>query len=188
MRIIGGRLKRRHIESPPGRTARPTTDRTREAAFNLVESRIEIQDANVLDLFAGSGALGLEALSRGAASATFVESDGRVMNVARTNAQTLDLDEHCTFLRYDALAYLRREPEVHYDIIFADPPYDLPSTALLPDLALPHLVDGGLFVLEHDAKISVDHHPNVDTSRRYGKTMITIFRRNDAAPDSPSES
>ncbi len=134
-----------------------------------------IASADVLDLFSGSGALGLEALSRGARHATFVESDGRVMAAARENAQVLGVEEDCTFMRMDALVFLKRVSGQRFDLIFADPPYYLPSIALLPDLVMPHLSEGGLFVLEHDARISLDHHPNLETSRSYGKIVLSVF-------------
>lgn len=175
MRIIAGRFKRRQIKAPPGHLTRPTTDRTRESAFNLLESRMSLAGAAVLDLFAGSGAMGLEALSRGASHATFVESDGRVLAAARENAQALGVDEQCTFLRMDALSYLKHDRGESFDVVFADPPYHLPSIALLPELVLPHVAEGGLFLLEHDARISMNHHPRLDTSRPYGKTVVSIF-------------
>lgn len=185
MRIISGRFKRRQIKAPPGHLTRPTTDRTRESAFNLIESRMSMSGAQVLDLFAGSGAMGLEALSRGAAHATFVESDGRVLSSARSNAESLGVDEECAFVRMDALVYLKRDTSPAFDLIFADPPYHLPSIALLPDLVLPHLTDDGLFVLEHDARISLAHHPALDTSREYGKTVVSVFRRAGDDEDDP---
>lgn len=184
MRIIGGRFKRRRIGTPAGHLTRPTTSRARESAFNLIQARVPIAAASVLDLFAGSGALGLEALSRGASHATFVEADGRVIAVARSNAKELGVEESSTFLRADALVYLTREPDQRYDLIFADPPYHLPSVALLPDLAIPHLNEGGLFVLEHDTRISLAHHPNLETSRSYGKAVVSIFH---AADDERSD-
>ncbi|MFW5955138.1 MAG: 16S rRNA (guanine(966)-N(2))-methyltransferase RsmD [Rhodothermales bacterium] len=176
MRIIAGRFKRRTIKAPKGRLTRPTTDRTREAAFNLIESRVSLVGAHFLDLFAGSGAVALEALSRNALHATLVESDGRVFAYARENAALLGVEEECTFVRMDVLAYLRRKDDLAFDVIFADPPYDLPSVALLPELVLPRLSPDGLFVLEHDARVSLEHHPNLETSRAYGKSMLSIFR------------
>ncbi len=175
MRIIAGRLRRRTLHAPTGNQTRPSTDRTREAIFNLVASRIDLEDADVLDLFAGTGALGLEAVSRGAQVATFVELDAAVLKVARRNADTLGVADSAVFVRADAVAYVRRYSGPPYSLILADPPYDLKDLAALPDLALPHVREDGLFVLEHDIHDSFDSHPHLETSRAYGKTVVSIF-------------
>ena len=176
MRIIGGRYRRRLLKAPKGYLTRPSTDRVRESIFNLLTSRIRFDGARVLDLFAGTGALGLEALSRGAASATFVESNGAVLQVARHNAASLDAADACRFVRADAVAYLRRYAGPPFDVIFADPPYDLDGLTDLPELARPHLNADGRFVLEHDARHHFDEPtPGLDTSRAYGRTIVSIF-------------
>lgn len=176
MRIIAGRLKRQTLKAPKGHLTRPTSDRTRESIFNLLESRLDLDGADVLDLFAGTGALGLEAISRGAASVTFVENQSRVLKVARQNAADLDVADHGWFLRSDAVSYLRRYSGPPYDIILADPPYSLEAMARMPELALPHLKPHGVFVLEHDSRIFFDDHPNLDTHRAYGRTIVSVFR------------
>lgn len=129
----------------------------------------------MLDLFSGSGALGLEAISRGAEFAAFVETDGRAMAVARENAETLGVDEACEYVRMEAIAYLKRYEGRPYDLVLADPPYDMPSLPLLPDLVIPHLSEHGIFVLEHDARVAPGHHPNLETSRRYGKSVLAVY-------------
>lgn len=136
---------------------------------------MELVGARVLDLFAGSGALGLEAISRGAAQTTFVESDPRVLAIARENAADLDVETQCRFSREDALGFLQRYDGPPFALVLADPPYHLPSIALLPDLAMAHLATHGLLVLEHDARIRMDHHPLLETSRTYGRTVVSIF-------------
>ncbi len=176
MRIIAGRLRRRSLSAPKGHLTRPTSDRTRESIFNLLESRLALDDADVLDLFAGTGALGLEALSRGAVAVTFVEQASQVLKYARRNADDLGVADACGFLRADAVGYLERYSGPPYDLILADPPYDLDALARLPDLALPHLKPHGLFVLEHDTRLSFDDHPCLDTSRPYGRTIVSVFR------------
>ena len=150
MRIISGRLGRKRLKAPSGHKTRPTTDKAREAIFNLLESRIHLADAHVLDLFAGTGALGLEAISRGAAHVTFVENDRRVMETARENADRLEVDDQALFIDGDAVSYLEEYTGPPFDVIFADPPYELEAMADLPDLALPHVRPEGLFVLEHE--------------------------------------
>ncbi len=175
MRIISGHLRRRSLDAPEGHLTRPTMDRTRESLFHLVESRLDLREASVLDLFAGSGALGLEALSRGAASAIFVESSGEVLQYARRNAEALDVSDNCWFFRSDVIAYLENYGGEPFDLILADPPYDLEQLTELPALARPHLRPGGLFILEHDKRHSFEEHPALDTSRPYGRTIVTVF-------------
>lgn len=175
MRIIGGTFRGHRLRAPKDAT-RPTTDRTREAIFNLVQSRIALHDARVLDLFAGSGALGLEAISRGAASATFVEERGAALGTIRQNADTLGVVDRCTLRRADALRFLASAPDAQYDLVLADPPYALDAMARLPDLALPHLAPDGLLVLEHGTAHGFDTHPALETSRGYGQTVVSLFR------------
>ena len=184
MRIVGGRLARRPIQAPKGDRTRPTTDRVREALFSLLGARMDVGGARVLDLFAGSGALGLEALSRGAARATFVERHGPTLALARRNAVDLGVAERATFLRADALATLRRladgGPEA--DLVLADPPYDLPDLPDLPALVRPVLAPGGLLALEHDARHAFDGAPGHVLSRAYGRTVVSLFEAAGAAP------
>jgi len=175
MRIIGGRFGGRVLQAPRGHATRPTTDRVREALFNLLAARHDFGGARVLDLFAGTGALGLEALSRGAASALFVERHTPTLALARRNAADLGVADACRFVRADAVAYLRRPPEARYDLAFADPPYDLSVLPALPALACPHLAPGGLFALEHDARHDFAGHPALVVSRPYGRTVLSIF-------------
>ncbi len=176
MRIIGGELGRRVIRTPRGLATRPTTERTREAMFNLIESRMDIEGAHVLDLFAGTGSLGLEAVSRGAEAVVAVESDPRVLKVARENARRLGVDEAFTFIRGDALRFLKRYAGPPFDIIFADPPYELPGIPRLPELATRHLHPEGLFFLEHDVRHRFEGHPLLELSRSYGRTTVSLFR------------
>ena len=144
--------------------------------FSLVEHRRPLDDAKVLDLFAGSGSLGLEAISRGAQRVHFVEQNPLVLAVARENAEALDNDLPCTFERADVRAFLDRRPTSCYDVIFADPPYEWDGMKDIPDRIRPFLCPEGLFVLEHDKRIFFDDHPALDVSRAYGRTIVSIFR------------
>jgi len=184
MRIIAGHLRRRSLKAPKGSLTRPTTDRIREALFGMVESRIALEEADVLDLFAGTGALGYEAISRGARLVTFVESNPVVIKCARQNALDLGVDERCFYVQMDAVRYLKRYDGPPLDLIVADPPYDLPTLPQLPAFALLHLKPGGLFVLEHDRRHNFDEHPALDTSRPYGRTTVSVFRGEPAPPPS----
>ena len=175
MRIVGGRLARRTLEAPKGSRTRPTTDRVREALFNLLGARLDLGGAVVLDLFAGSGALGLEALSRGAARATFVERHGPTLALARRNAAALDVESQCAFVRADAMVALRRGTLGPADLVLADPPYDLDGLPDLPALALPALAPDGLLALEHDARHDFQDRAGWLLSRTYGGTVVTVF-------------
>src|SRR3954468_19185417 len=141
MRIIAGAHRGRRIAAPKGRDTRPTSDRVRENAFNLIGP---VDDAEVLDLFAGSGAMGLEALSRGAARATFVDVDRDACRVIDANLDKLGL--RATVLCQDALRTLAQETR-RYDLVLCDPPYDFEGARLAPRLAN-LLTDDGVLVWE----------------------------------------
>lgn len=180
MRIIAGRFRRRTLLAPKGHLTRPTTDRTRESLFSLLESRMSLDGADVLDLFAGTGSLGLEALSRGAQDVTFVEANGAVLKYTRRNAAALAVEDACAFLRADVVGYLERYQGPPFDLILADPPYTLPALPRLPGLALPLLKPEGYFALEHDRRHRFDDHPALLLSRPYGRTTVSLFQ---AVPD-----
>ena len=175
MRIIGGTQRGRRIAAPKGEHTRPTGDRVREALFNLVGP---VEGATVLDLYAGSGALGLEALSRGARRCVFVESDGAACRVIRANLEALGLTG-ALVLQRDALAVVSEERSAgrRYDLVLLDPPYDRWGT-LEPKLAgaLPAVVaDTGLVVLETDARVEPELPFDLVTTRRYGSARLTVF-------------
>jgi 16S rRNA (guanine966-N2)-methyltransferase len=173
MRIVAGSRKGTRLFAPKGET-RPTGDRVREAAFNLIGP---LEDASVLDLFAGSGALGLEALSRGADSAVFVESDRDACRTIERNLEKLGL--HGTVLCRDALQTLAAEAAAgrRYDLVLADPPYEMfaslqtPLSAYLPAV----LADDGLLVLETESRTEPDLPLVKRTSRSYGAARLTLF-------------
>lgn len=173
MRIIGGTFSGRTISAPPGRTTRPTSGRVREALFNMLASRVSFDGLDVLDLFAGSGALALEAHSRGAAQATLVERHGPTLAVARTNAASLGAQVQA--VRADVLSFLSRPPRTAFGLAFADPPYDLAEIPGLPALVRPHLAPDALFVLEHDTRHDFAQAPSLVLSRAYGQTVLSIF-------------
>ena len=175
MRIVGGRLARRTLDAPKGDRTRPTTDRVREALFNLLGARLDLGGAAVADLFAGSGALGLEAISRGAARATFVERHGPTLAVARRNAEALGVGDRATFVRADAVKTLRRGSFGPFDLVLADPPYDLPELPDLPALVRPALAPGGVAAVEHDARHAFEGAPGWLLSRTYGGTVVSLF-------------
>jgi 16S rRNA (guanine966-N2)-methyltransferase len=176
MRIIAGQYGGHGLKSPQGHETRPSTERVRESLFSLVDARIYLEGAEVLDLFAGTGALGLEAVSRGADLVTFVEQDGQVLDYARQNAEKLGVEDKCLFIQADAVEYLRQYEGPELDLIMADPPYKLEAMQELPDLAVPRLHVDGVFTLEHSSHDWFDDHPNLMTSRPYGRTIVSLFR------------
>ena len=175
MRIIAGSRKGHRIDAPKGSATRPTSDRVRENVFNLVQAWVE--DAVVLDLFAGSGAMGIEALSRGAERAVFVESQKEACRAIDRNLEKLRLTGAQVVCRN--VAHFVAADSRTYDLIFCDPPYD-EYAALEPTLARylpPLLADDGLLVLETGAKIEPQLPLELRTSRRYGSARITLFHR-----------
>ncbi len=175
MRIIAGRFARRVLKVPKGLDVRPTADRVREALFSALESRGAIAGARVLDLFAGSGALGLEALSRGAAHATFVEQRTTAASALRANIDALGAGAESSVIRADAMAWHRRAPAAAFDLVLADPPYDLDQLPDLPANLLRLLAPEGTLVIEHDARHSFVESAGLLWSRRYGRTVLSAF-------------
>jgi 16S rRNA (guanine966-N2)-methyltransferase len=172
VRIIAGTKRGTTIAAPPGLATRPTGDRVREAAFNLIGP---VDGASVLDLFAGSGALGLEALSRGAASVTFVESDRAACRVISANLAKLGLTG-ARVACADAVWTLRQDSRT-YDLVLVDPPYEQ-WEALQPKLAEPLtrvLAPDGLLVVETGARTTPELPLALRTSRRYGSARLTLF-------------
>jgi 16S rRNA (guanine966-N2)-methyltransferase len=148
MRIIGGEFKGRVLKAPAWDGLRPTSDRLRETLFNILAPRIE--DARVLDVCAGTGAIGLEALSRGARSAVFIERDARAVALIRENVARCGAGERYAIQHAAAETALAGQVAGGpFDIIVLDPPYDIPDPAVLVGRAAAHLADGGVIVLEH---------------------------------------
>jgi 16S rRNA (guanine966-N2)-methyltransferase len=170
VRIISGKWRGRRIEAPAGGAVRPTGDRVRESWMSIVHQLLP--DARILDLCAGSGALGLEALSRGAASCDFVEQSPKVLAVLKSNLETLGghAEAHCH--RDDALLFVERLTEGAYDVAFADPPYSSETVSQLVErwLAVPF---ASVFGIEHSSAVVL---PAIGETRRYGSTSLTLFR------------
>ena len=172
MRVIAGTYRGRTLKAPKGDSTRPTSDRVREALFSILGDRV--QDARVLDLFAGSGALGLEALSRGAQSVTFVDDDRAAIAAVKGNLAALGADAEVR--QTDALRFLSTAP-LQYDLVFLDPPYRL-AERLAPPLseALPAvLAPGAVAVAESDRRAPLALDLPLKDERRYGDTLIRIY-------------
>ena len=184
MRITGGRHRSRTLRAPRGSLTRPTSDRVREALFGILAAGGAIEGARVLDLYAGTGALGLEALSRGAADATLVEASRAALGALRANVDALGLAARTRVVEADVeRAAERIAASGPFDIVFADPPWALVDAGTAPR-ALAHIVSagalaaGGRVVLEHSSRTSppaVDRLVRVDT-RVYGDTALTFYK------------
>ena len=183
MRIAGGRFRNRPLHAPPGRATRPTSDRVREAIFNVLAHGIEglaLEGARVLDLFAGTGALGLEALSRGAMFALFVEEQASARAAIRRNAETLELTGQIKIWRRDATRLGPCAPLAPFGLAFIDPPYGrgLGEAALAALMAGGWLEPGAVVVLEESerAHVAVPDGLALVDRRLYGDTQVMFLR------------
>lgn len=178
MRVIAGSLRGRTLKSTQTAMLRPTTDRVRESIFNILAARFEFEGAAALDLFAGTGALGIEALSRGAATCEFIESDRRASAVIADNLRTLGLESRGRVGTRDAMKFIAG-PGDRYDLIFADPPY---AAAIFERLVRDLFANGrlspeGLLVLEHAGTMTPPAAAGAELilSRGFGDTGISIY-------------
>lgn len=172
MRVVAGLAGGRRLRAPVGRQVRPTSERVREALFNSLGSLDAVAGAVVLDLFAGTGALGIEALSRGAASATFVEADLRAVHSIEENLGATGLGDRARVVHADVLRFLASPPPEPVDIAFADPPYAFDDWATL--LAR---LPARLVAIEARSHVEVGNGWKALRSRRYGDTVVTLARR-----------
>ena len=170
MRIVAGAQRGRRLVTPSGLEVRLTTDRVREAIFNALGSLGVIEDAQVLDLFAGSGALGIEALSRGAAHVTFVDSSPKALAAVRLNLDACGEADAATVVRADAIVFAERR-ESHYDLALLDPPYGFDDWRRLVGS-----LSADVIVIESDRSIDPGGAAEVVRERRYGGTVVTIAR------------
>lgn len=183
-RIVAGSRGGRRLNAPPGPGTRPTSDRVREALFSTLESMTTIEGARFADLYAGSGAVGLEAASRGARAVLLVESDPRAARVIRANIASLDLGAVCQ-LRASTVASAVAAPVAEpFDVVFADPPYAQGEEELagLLDALVAHdwLAPGGVVVVERSSRTPEPRWPLYVTShraKRYGESMLWYGRR-----------
>ena len=177
MRVVAGEARGRRLVAPEGSGTRPTLDRVREAMFNALGSLAVIDDAEVLDLFAGSGALGIEALSRGARRAVFVERDGTARRTIARNLEVTGLADRAEIRASDALDELRRLAVggVTVDLVLLDPPWETAdgSWRSLLDAVAP-VVPDGIVVIESDRSIEMPPGWDSRSERRYGGTLVRI--------------
>lgn len=178
MRILGGELRGRRLRVPRTTSTRPSTGRLREALFSVLQGRLP--GADVVDLFAGSGSLGLEAISRGARSALFVELDRSALKVLRDNVEKLAVQSNCRIRQQDALRWMhmQRQAAQPVDLVLADPPYaaDLLQHVLPLASGLVECGSVRCFCLEHEAGLSIESSDSIRMrTRRYGHSAFTLM-------------
>jgi 16S rRNA (guanine(966)-N(2))-methyltransferase RsmD len=175
VRIISGILRGKQIRPPANLKARPTTDFAKESLFNILVHQYNLEEMDVLDLFAGTGSISYEFASRGVRSVLSIEKAAAHFKFIQETARKLQLDQ-LTVLRTDAFRYLHK-PIQSFDIIFADPPYDHPGIPELPDLVTGTdiLNSKGIFILEHPGNYSFTAHPRFLQHRKYGGVNFTFF-------------
>jgi 16S rRNA (guanine(966)-N(2))-methyltransferase RsmD len=176
VRIISGKYKGKQIRPPSNFKARPTTDFAKEALFNIIENNFDIEELSVLDLFAGTGSITYEFASRGAKQITSVESDSSHFKFIRNMLNSMDMVQ-VNPVRSDAFRIIRNPWEA-YDIIFADPPFDLKGLETIPELVLKEklLLNDGWLILEHPSRIKFNHIPELFDHRNYGSVNFSFFK------------
>ncbi len=176
MRVVGGKYKGRRIDPPRSTQARPTTDFAKEGLFNILQHSFPLEGIRVLDLFAGTGSISLEFLSRGAEEVISVEQDRDLHNHLQSAARQLNA-ENWHHVKADAFTFIRSHHK-QYDIIFADPPFNLGGTELLPNLvrAAGLLAPDGLMIIEHPRDVNMSNDPWFDRHRPYGNVHFTFLR------------
>lgn len=176
MRIITGLYKGRHFDIPRNFKARPTTDFAKENIFNVMNGYIDFDEATALDLFAGTGSISLELLSRGSAQVVSVEADRDHASFIRQCVNHLGVDNHI-LIRGDVFRFVKSCHQ-QFDFIFADPPYALERLATIPDLVFDRqlLREGGVFVFEHGKGNNFASHPHFVEHRAYGSVNFSIFK------------
>lgn len=176
MRIISGKFRGRRIITPPNLPVRPTTDLAKESLFNILRNQIDFEQISVLDLFAGTGSISFEFISRGAQRVTSVDKDEKCIDFMKKTQTELKIN-NLFALRQDVFVFLGRS-QMKFDLVFADPPYDLKQFKIIPNLVLDNfLVEGGFFILEHPKEYSFKNHPMFSDQRNYGKVNFTFFEK-----------
>jgi 16S rRNA (guanine966-N2)-methyltransferase len=179
MRITTGRFGGRTIATAHTLDIRPATDRVRQTIYNILAHRIDLEGIAVLDLFAGSGSLGFEALSRGARHVTFVENNPEAVRYLEKNEQALGCQAHVTIIQADVMGYLQNS-QGSFTVVFADPPYDFAETARIPTLIFEkNLVSpAGFLVIEHSTALRYEKTSMYTTGpeKKFGRTLVTFFQ------------
>lgn len=182
MRIIAGKYKGRRLETVRDLSVRPATDRVKGTIYNMLQNRLNIVGATVLDLFAGSGSLGFEALSRGAERVVFVDVGDESYDAMTANAEKLGCLPSCSIILMDAIRFLDYTRDI-FNLIFADPPYRYERISELPRLIFERklLKKGGFLIIEHSKKTTFEPHPlyRMMLQKEFGNTRLSIFIHGD---------
>lgn len=176
MRIVSGKFKGRHFDPPSNITARPTTDFAKESLFNLIGNEMDIEGITALDLFAGTGSISYELVSRGALHVTSVEMAQTQLAYIHKVCDKLEI-KNMRVVKQEVFRFLDNT-NAAYDLIFADPPYQLPNIEELPEhiLGHNHLKEDGLLIIEHGQKTSFESHPCFYDHRNYGNVHFSFFK------------
>lgn len=178
MRVVSGKLKGRRFELPSSKwKTRPTTDYAKESLFNILSNWIELDAIKVLDLFAGTGNLSYEFVSRGATQVLAVDQFPACVKFIQKQAKLFDISDQIMTQRIDVFKFISLH-RAKYDLIFADPPYDHPKFHLLPDLILDRelLNEDALLIIEHDMRNNFEKHKNCIEVRQYGQSYFSFFK------------
>lgn len=175
MRIIAGSLRGRRLNPPQNLPVRPTTDMARESLFNILNNYVDYEECSVMDLFAGTGAVSFEFVSRGAREVTSIDINAQCTDYIKAECVRMDV-RNMHVVRADVFDLLKRANR-KFDIVFADPPYSIDGLGSLPDLVFERevLTEDGIFVLEHPREYSFEEHPHFWQHRNYGKVNFTFF-------------
>ena len=178
MRVIAGEYKGRSLLTVSDRTVRPVTERVKGTIFNMLQNRLALHGSRVLDLFAGSGSLGFEALSRGAGRVLFVDSNRLALDMVSKNVKTLNCSDRCDVFLTDALKFIDHCDE-QFDLIFADPPYAFELTHQIPESVFRHelLKRGGFLIIEHSKHTGFADAESFQLSiqKAFGNTRVSFF-------------
>jgi len=175
MRIIAGTLRGRRLNPPANLPVRPTTDMARESLFNILNNYVDYEDCSVMDLFAGTGAVSLEFVSRGVKDVTSIDINNSCTEYIKSTSRQMNVG-NIHVVRADVFDLLKRAYK-KFDIIFADPPYSLADLPKLPDIVFSSNVlnEDGIFILEHPKEFTFEDHPHFWQHRAYGKVNFTFF-------------
>lgn len=178
MRIIGGQFKGRRFNPPSFFKARPTTDFAKESLFNLINNRLDLEGARVLDLFAGTGSISYEFMSRGCTYICSVDENARYLSFIKGISEEIGPEQKIIYtVKADVKKYLKKA-DLDFDLIFADPPYEMPELEQIPDLVFGNqtLKKDCIFILEHSAKHNFSKHIHFDELRKYGSVNFSFFK------------
>ena len=178
MRVVGGKLSGRRMDPPANKwPTRPTTDYAREALFNILQHRIDWEDIEMLDLFGGTGAISVEAASRGCPSIDYVERYYPCVQYVKGLIAQFDLNDQVKIFKQDVFKFIKKAVR-QYDLIFADPPYDLASMMQMSSIIFEAdlLKEDGMLIIEHAPQTDMSQLPRFQESRKYGSSVFSFFK------------